>query len=67
MAFEFGLTTELVNTQFAPVAALAAYYEGQKVLQPLDFVIPRGEKRDFSLSNQLGRTALNRGRCFERD
>jgi hypothetical protein len=26
MTIKFGLTEELVNTQFGPVAALAAYY-----------------------------------------
>ena len=33
MSIEFGLTKELVNTQFAPVAALSACYDGQKVLR----------------------------------
>jgi hypothetical protein len=31
MTIKFGLTKEWVNTQFGPVAAVAAYYERQKV------------------------------------
>lgn len=59
MTIEFGLTSELVNTQFAPVVALAAYYEEQKVLGGLDLVIPVAEKREFSLSNQLTQVLLS--------
>ena len=35
MSIKFDLTDELVNTQFAPVAALAAYYQAQGTLEPL--------------------------------
>jgi hypothetical protein len=34
----FGLTDELVNTQFAPVAALSTYYQAHEVLKPLETV-----------------------------
>ena len=53
MSIEFGLTKELTNTQFAPVAALSIYYDEQKVFKPLEKVVPIVQKRDFSLPNQL--------------
>lgn len=30
MKLQFGLTQELTNTQYAPLAALLAYYEAEK-------------------------------------
>jgi hypothetical protein len=59
MTIKFGLTEELVNTQFGPVAALAAYYESQKVLEPLQTIIPAVEKSDFPLANQLTQVVLS--------
>ncbi len=59
MSIEFGLTKELVNTQFAPVAALSAYYAGQKVFEPLEKVVPLAQKRDFSLPNQLEQVVVS--------
>ena len=59
MPIEFGLTTELVNTQFAPVAALASYYEGQEILAPLQLVTPVIAKRDYPLANQLTQILLS--------
>ena len=59
MTIKFGLTEELVNTQFGPVAALAAYYESQKVLEPLQIIIPAVEKSDFPLANQLTQVVLS--------
>ena len=47
MAIEFGFTDELVNTQFAPLAALCAHYQGKKVFQPLEQVEMLGKIRDF--------------------
>jgi hypothetical protein len=38
MTIQFGRTEELTNTQFAPLAALMAYYEEQGVLAPLQSV-----------------------------
>lgn len=59
MAIEFGLTNELVNTQFAPLAALADYYEGQEILAPLQLVTPVTAKRDYPLANQLTQILLS--------
>jgi len=44
MTLEFGLTDELTNTQFATVAALAAYYEAQNALEPLQSVTSAQKK-----------------------
>jgi len=38
MALEFGLSASSRNTYFAPVAALLAYYEAEKVLEPLELI-----------------------------
>lgn len=35
MNHEFGLTQEYTNTQYAPLAALIAYYQTEKALKPL--------------------------------
>ena len=59
MSIEFAVTDELVNTQFGPVAALAAYYERHKALEPLQIVIPAVEKSDFPLANQLTQVWLS--------
>ena len=59
MTIQFGLTKELVNTQFAPVAALAAYYERQQALEPLQIIIPAVAKSDFPLANQLTQVLLS--------
>lgn len=57
MSIQFGRTAELTNTQFAPVAALMAYYEGQGVLEPLQSVTAatpnRGDTRGSKLSEVL--------------
>jgi len=53
MRLEFDTTDELTNTQFAPVAALMAYYEAQKVLEPLQSVTSVTQKGDFSLTEKL--------------
>ena len=53
MRLEFDTTDELTNTQFAPVAALMAYYEAQKVLEPLQSVTSVAQKGDFSLTEKL--------------
>ena len=36
MNYEFGLTEGPVNTQYAPLGILLAYYEQKKTLEPLD-------------------------------
>jgi hypothetical protein len=53
MRLQFSTTDELTNTQFAPVAALMAYYEAQKVLEPLQSVTSATQKGDFTLAEKL--------------
>ena len=53
MRLEFDTTDELTNTQFAPVAALMAYYEAQKVFEPLQSVTSAAQKGDFTLTEKL--------------
>jgi hypothetical protein len=53
MRLELDTTDELTNTQFAPVAALMAYYEAQKVLEPLQSVTSVAQKGDFTLAEKL--------------
>lgn len=59
MSIKFDVTDEWINTQFGPVAALAAYYESQKVLEPLELVIPAVVKSDYDLANQLTQILLS--------
>jgi hypothetical protein len=59
MALEFGLTDELTNTQFAPVAALAAYYQAQNVLAPLQSVTSTQVRGDFTLEEKLTQIILS--------
>ena len=59
MTIKFGLTETLVNTQFGPVAAKAAYYENKKVLAPLQIIMPTVEKSNFPLANQLTQVVLS--------
>lgn len=53
MRLEFDITDELTNTQFAPVAVLMAYYEAQKVFEPLQSVTSAAPKGDFTLPEKL--------------
>jgi hypothetical protein len=53
MTVEFGLTEELVNTQYAPLAALCAHYQQKQVLQPLEQVQIPAKVRDFSPWDKL--------------
>ncbi len=53
MRLQFDTTDELTNTQFALVAALMAYYEAQKVLEPLQSVTSAAQKGDFTLAEKL--------------
>jgi len=53
MRLQFDTTDELTNTQFAPVAALMAYYDAQKALEPLQSVTSVAQKEDFSLTEKL--------------
>ncbi|MCO5199140.1 MAG: hypothetical protein M9941_15450 [Anaerolineae bacterium] len=36
MTIKLGLTTENINTQYAPLAALFAHYQQNQVLKPLE-------------------------------
>lgn len=47
MAIEFGFTDELVNTQYAALAALLVHYQQIEMLQPLENVQIRSKVRDF--------------------
>lgn len=53
MAITFDMTEELVNTQFAPVAALSTYYQAQRVLKPLESVNIKMKTIEFSPQNKL--------------
>ena len=59
MLLQFGSTPELTNTQFAPVAALAAYYEAQNVLEPLQSVTSEAKRGDFTLADKLTQVILS--------
>jgi hypothetical protein len=53
MAIEFGFTDELVNTQYAALAALCAHYRDKKVFQPLEQVEMLGKIRDFDPTSKV--------------
>jgi hypothetical protein len=53
MTISFGLTQEVVNTQFAPVAALSVYYQRYHLFEPLETVQIEMKTLDFSASNKL--------------
>jgi hypothetical protein len=53
MTIELGLTDELCNTQYAPLAALCAHYQQNQVLAPLEEVQIGQKKRDFSSTDKL--------------
>jgi hypothetical protein len=59
MKLEFGLTPELTNTQVAPVVAVAAYFEAENVLAPLQSITSAAIKGDFSLANKLTQLILS--------
>lgn len=53
MSIEFGTTTENVNTQYGPIAALLAYYKQNQVLKPLEQMSIGMKKCDFSPQDKL--------------
>ena len=59
MTVEFGFTNELVNTQYAPIAALFVLYKQNQVLQPLEQVQFDSKIRDFSPSDKLQQLLLS--------
>ncbi len=59
MTLMFGTTKELVNTQFAPLAALSAYYQEHAVLKPLENVAIAMKEIDYSPANKLIQVLLS--------
>jgi hypothetical protein len=53
MTIEFGLTEELTNTKYAPLAALCAHYQQNQTLQPLQQVQMAIKTRDFCPASKL--------------
>lgn len=53
MTIEFGLTDEFVNTQYAPLAALAVHYQQNQTLEPLEGVQIPTKCRDFTPADKL--------------
>lgn len=53
MPIEFGRTKELVNTQYAPLAALLVYYQQNQVLKPLNKVKVKMKTCTFSPQDKL--------------
>jgi hypothetical protein len=59
MTIEFGLTDELVNTQYAPLAALSAHYQQNLTFKPLEGMSIPMKKRDFKASDKLLQVLLS--------
>jgi len=59
MTIEWGLTDELCNTQYAPLAALCAHYQQNQVLAPLQAVQIEQKKRYFSPTDKLTQVFLS--------
>jgi len=69
MKLQFGLTQEFTNTQYAPLAALMAYYEAEKALEPLQSVTSATQSGDFPAAEKtsprakIGTSQTNRPLC----
>lgn len=59
MTIEFGLTDEMTNTRYAPLAALSVLYQQKKRLQALEFVKIAMKTRDFSPVDKLQQVLLS--------
>ena len=59
MTIEFGFTDELVNTQYAPLVALAVHYQQNRLLEPLDRVQIPMKTRDFTPTDKLIQVLLS--------
>ncbi len=59
MTLKFEKTEELTNTQYAPLAALVAYYEAEKVFVPLQSVTSTAKKGDFDLADKLQQVVIS--------
>jgi hypothetical protein len=53
MSVEIGFSDELVNTQYAPLAAILVRYDANQVLQPLEQVQVESKVRDFNTTSKL--------------
>jgi hypothetical protein len=53
MNIGFGLTDELVNTKYAPLAVLAVHYQRNQTLKPLEGVRIQMKNRDFTPADKL--------------
>jgi len=53
MVIAFGVTTDSTNTKFAPLVTLAAYYQAQNILGPLQSVTSAAKRGDFTLPDKL--------------
>jgi len=59
MQLKFGRTKEFTNTQYAPLAALLAFYEAEKALEPLQSVTSAAKSGDFTLAEKLEQTLVS--------
>ncbi|MCA9981922.1 MAG: hypothetical protein KDD89_13850 [Anaerolineales bacterium] len=59
MTLEFGQTDELVNTQYAPLAALLAHYQQNQVFKPLSNVQLTMKTRDFTPHAKLEQVVVS--------
>lgn len=53
MIIQFGLTDELVNTQYAPLVALSIHYQQHQLLKALEQVSSHTKERDYRLADKL--------------
>jgi hypothetical protein len=53
MKIEIGLTSDQINTQYAPLAVLSALYQANQVLQPLEWMEISVREREFSQTDKL--------------
>ena len=59
MTIKFGQTDELVNTQYAPLAALLAHYQQNQVFKPLHEVSIVMKSRDFTAHDKLKQVTIS--------
>jgi hypothetical protein len=59
MTVEIGFTEELINSQYAPLAALSAFYQQHHLLEPLTEVEIPMRKRDFPSADKLIQVLLS--------
>ncbi|MCL4304279.1 MAG: hypothetical protein KJ077_51840 [Anaerolineae bacterium] len=59
MTIEIGLTKELTNTQYAPLAVICAHYQQHQTLDPLQEVRIPMRERDFSPGDKLIQVLLS--------